>query len=340
MSDILPSPSRSTRHPVMTQLQNMISLAHSHEVSEQQRAALKLSELCETYHHSLFRKDANAFPPFAHAISKLLNSGDKLIIAYSARALKMIVSSGDSAFLKMVVSTGVVGVVVRVAESREGEVELLRELLAILQTLSWGGSSDSDGVEGTRSIIENGGSRLISSHLSSKDRELRILSLSCAMNILGHGTSVPRELVIEWIGPLVNAASTNISIIKSTAICALANAVTAYSLDTGISKELAASNARAVFMAARKSSASMFNSHGSTSPVGVCSEAAQRAFDRLGGSSDLVDSESGTTYYRFKWGNAHTIRASYMPGGKGFRWLFLIVVCALLFLYFLSMRTS
>ena len=149
---MLPSPSRSAstrRHPVMTQLQTTVSLAHSHDASDQQRAAMKLSELCEAYHRTLFKRDAESFPPVAHALSRLMDSNDKLVVAYSSRALKMILCAADKNLMSIVVSTGIVAVLARVGRAWERDAEILRELLAIIQNVSWGGSTEGDGGAGT-----------------------------------------------------------------------------------------------------------------------------------------------------------------------------------------------
>ena len=316
------------RHPVMTELQGVLSLAHS--PADRQRAAIKLSEISQAHHTTLFRRDASTFPPVAHAISAFLESGDKLVVAYAARALKMIVSAGDDAFICQVIGTGLPGVVLRTCQSWGGNVEVLRELLPIVQNIAYGGSSPkgstSDNThfnndQGIKALVESEHFDTIKNLMTKKDREIQILSVACAANIFFFASNeslMPSSIIVEWIPVLAKCASSRIRVVCAHAVAALANAAITRGFDPAVRDAMDVFGIPDIFRRRMSTHACKVNA---SDPLSVMPAAARAGYSHLCQNKESVNraeelvisiSTSGNDIggvsprlFRFKWGNTN-----------------------------------
>jgi hypothetical protein len=109
-------------------LQYLLQLAYSEKSEDQQKAAIDLARIVDG---TVF--PAVSFGPLAHALCKLIASTDRVVASNSAKALKILIL--DDALRPHV--SGVPAVVCGAIKFWEDDIHCLRELLGVLQTLSW-----------------------------------------------------------------------------------------------------------------------------------------------------------------------------------------------------------
>mmetsp|Transcript_6725 Transcript_6725/g.8338 ORF Transcript_6725/g.8338 Transcript_6725/m.8338 type:complete len:338 (-) Transcript_6725:701-1714(-) len=111
-------------------LQHLLKIAHSTQISDQQKAALELSKLVEG---TVF--PAVSFGPLAHALCRLVPSEQQSVAYHSARAVKTLIL--DDALRPQAVAVGIPKVLVDALRRWSSDQQCVRELLGALQTLSW-----------------------------------------------------------------------------------------------------------------------------------------------------------------------------------------------------------
>lgn len=111
-------------------LQHLLKLAYSENPEDQQKAAIDLARLVDG---AVF--PAVSFGPLAHALCRLIPSTNRTVASYSARALKILIL--DDALRPQALVAGVPAVVCGAIKQWDDEILCLRELLGILQTLTW-----------------------------------------------------------------------------------------------------------------------------------------------------------------------------------------------------------
>jgi hypothetical protein len=151
-------------------LQYLLKLSYSESPEDQQKAAMDLAKLVDG---TVF--PAVSFGPLAHALCRLVPSSNRTVAIYSARALKMLIL--DDALRPQAIVAGVPAVVCGAIKQWEDEILCLRELLGILQTLTW----DKQCVKGVlqADIVPN-----ILDYIQATDQEIAVLSLATLANIL------------------------------------------------------------------------------------------------------------------------------------------------------------
>lgn len=157
-------------------LQHLLKLSYSENQEEQQRAAIDLAKLVDG---TVF--PAVSFGPLAHALSRLIPNKNRTVVTYSARAMKILIL--DDALRPQAIIAGVPAVVCGAVKQWEDEILCLRELLGILQTLTW----DRQCIKGVlqADIITN-----LKDYIHATDQEIAILSLSTLANILSYSDTL------------------------------------------------------------------------------------------------------------------------------------------------------
>lgn len=157
-------------------LQHLLKLSYSENHEDQQKAAMDLAKLVDG---TVF--PAVSFGPLAHALCRLVPSTSRTVATYSARALKILIL--DDALRPQANVAGVPAVVCGAVKQWEDEILCLRELLGILQTLTW----DKQCVKGVlqADIIPN-----IIDYIQATDQEIAVLSLATFSNILSYSDTL------------------------------------------------------------------------------------------------------------------------------------------------------
>lgn len=157
-------------------LQHLLQLANSSSLEDQQKAAIDLAKLVDG---TLF--PSGSFGPLAHVLCKLVPSTDRTVAMYSAKAMKVLIL--DDLLRPQVMITGVPAVVCGSIKQWEDEILCLRELLGVLQTLTW----DKQCVKGVlqADIISN-----LVDYIQTTDQEIAVLSLATMANILSYSDTL------------------------------------------------------------------------------------------------------------------------------------------------------
>lgn len=116
--------------PCLSKLQQLLKLSHSENHSDQQEAVIELSKFVDGTSIAV-----DSFGPLAHALCRLLPSPNRTVASYSARTIKFLVL--DDTLRPQAMAAGVHAVVCGLLNKWEDEILCLRELLGILQTLTW-----------------------------------------------------------------------------------------------------------------------------------------------------------------------------------------------------------
>jgi hypothetical protein len=116
--------------PCLSKLQQLLKLSHSENHSDQQEAVIELSKFVDGTPIAV-----DSFAPLAHALCRLLPSRNRTVASYSARTIKFLVL--DDSLRPQAMAAGIHAAVCGVLIKWEEEILCLRELLGILQTLTW-----------------------------------------------------------------------------------------------------------------------------------------------------------------------------------------------------------
>ena len=130
LEDVLPVQGRKQPHS-MIRVKRIVSLAHSQDVADQQKAATDLNTLIGG--NAFF--PMISFAPMAHALCRLLPSHDRTVVYFAARAAKTLLL--DDALRGQAVLVGLPAVLLQALQTWQEETPCLREILGSLQTLSW-----------------------------------------------------------------------------------------------------------------------------------------------------------------------------------------------------------
>lgn len=305
----LESGSGPTTHHIST-LQHLLRAAHSHQIQEQQHAAVQLSKLVEgTVFPSV------SFGPLVHALSRLVPSEDKGIACFSVRAVKTLLL--DDALRPQAVAAGICDVLVDALGRWKTNNSCSYEILGALQTLMWDESV-------VVMLVELGVTPLLLHHLQSNDLEITLLSLATLANMLACCDTLllTNDVVIkeiaECVQVILDATKSRDKTKRCYAVAAIANA-TSHPILAGRITELGG----LVLLEdiERKNKANL--SLGGTRVA----ECAETAVLRLSGHQ--IDSSVAVRKYTYKWGNKPVIELMIDPQSHGNRLQVCVVIWVL-----------
>lgn len=160
---------------------NLIKLVHSGSIADQQEAAIGLNVfISESFSHN---SNDGRIGPICHALSRLLDTRDRLCVLYSARAIKTI-SISDSGRSDLI-RAGLLKVCLRtLSVFFNGDDVVIREILAALLNLCYDERGTSELlVSYPNGILD------IGKIISSSDNSCREFALQTIANILYHASS-------------------------------------------------------------------------------------------------------------------------------------------------------
>lgn len=285
-------------------LQHLLKLSYSENPSDQEKAAVELAKLVDG---AVF--PAVSFGPLAHALCRLVPSSNRTVSSYSSRALKILIL--DDALRPQALVAGVPAIVCGAIKQWEEEVLCLRELLGVLQTLTW----DKQCIKGVlqADIVSN----VIDFALAS-DQEIAILSLATLSNILSFSDTLllSDSTTIETLGTVM---PTLVDILKTSqqtphglyAAAAIANASFHPRLAALLNQHGGLQLCREV------ERQSLANLHIIGSKLSECVQTAvYRLSDRKEG-----DAKIGNAKYSFKWGTKPVMELSLAAYAKNSTYL-------------------
>eukprot|EP00752_Nemacystus_decipiens_P010599 g9439.t1 len=166
----------SSSAPLWPPLQRLLQLAHSVDNDEQIEAVIGISELVKRG-----QVDSSSFGPLCHTLSRLIASEDRLVTAYAARSIKLLVL--DDALRPQAPSAGVPSALAAAFIALESDLECMREILGALQTLCYDKAT-------VLPVIDTGALGLVLDLLETErlletmNLDLRELSMAIAANVL------------------------------------------------------------------------------------------------------------------------------------------------------------
>lgn len=270
-----------------SQLQHLLKMSYSENPEDLQQAAIDMAHLVEGA--TVF--PAVSFGPISHALCRLVPSSNRTVASYSARAMKLLLL--DDALRPQAVSAGVPAVVCTAVEQWQDEVLCLRELLGVLQTLTWDKHS-------VKSVLQSDVIKNVVDFTKAPDQEVSVLAMAVLANILSYVDTLllTDSVSLEVLGSL--AVPAIVSSLRADqqspqrfyACSAMANASCNPVLADVLKQNGGLQLARDI------ETQSLRNLHIFGSRVSDC---AQATLYRLSGRQE-GDAKSASQKFKFKWG--------------------------------------